>query len=222
MSRMGTTQDETAAQDPTLHSRDFSVSNSIDDDLAGSSGSAKGGLLAQNGGMIVLLIVVAVAAALLMGMRKLGLAGRLELVDIKIDYPFEAEKGTVVGPNHQSVINDLRRSADVVQVPPEQVQMNPFEWKTADEKPAARDDLAVAEAERLRRQAEARRREVDSAFSRLRLNSVMGGRIPVAQISGVLVREGDTVDELFRVKAIEGRSVTLTVDGREYTLTLGD
>lgn len=213
------THDDTAAQDPTLHSRDFSVSNSIDDDLAGSGSGAAKGLLAKNGGMVVLLIVVAVAAGLLMGMRKLGLAGRLELVDIKIDYPFEAEN--VVGADHQRVIEDLKGSRDFKQVPLELVQMNPFEWKTSDEKPAV-GDVALAEADRLRKQADARRREIDDAFKKLRLNSVMGGRVPVAQISGVLVREGDTVSELFRVQSIEGRSVVLSVDGREFTMTLGE
>ena len=51
---------------------------------------------------------------------------------------------------------------------------------------------------------------------------MIGGRVPVAQISGDLVRIGDRIGEYFVVVAIEGRLVRLEADGREFTLTLDD
>jgi hypothetical protein len=153
-------------------------------------------------------------------MRKLGLAGRLDLVDIKIDYPFDMHKDAVVGPDHETVISDLKSSADVVQVPPELVQMNPFEWKTQSKDQSG--DIAAKEAERLRKAAAARKKEIQTAFSRLTLNSVMGGRIPVAQISGQLVKVGDDVGDYFTVLSIKGRTVILVAGDDKYTLTLGD
>lgn len=209
-----------AVESESARSSNFSVSNSIDDDLASAASTSQKNLLAKNGGMILLLVVVAVAGALLLGMRKLGLAGRLELVDIKIDYPFDMHKDAVVGPDHETVINDLKSSSDVVQVPPELVQMNPFEWKT--EAKDETDEIALREAERLKKQAAARQKEVIRAFSKLRLNSVMGGRIPVAQISGQLVKVGDDVGDFFTVLSIEGRTVVLVHNNTKYTLTLGD
>ena len=208
-----------AVQSESARSSGFSISSSIDDDLAGSSSSSKKNPLTNNGGMILLLVVVAVAGALLLGMRKLGLAGRLELVDIKIDYPFDAHKDAVVGPDHEEVIQDLKSSSDIKQVPPELVQMNPFEWKT--ETKAQTEDLAAKEAEKARLAAAARKKEIDGAFSKLTLNSVMGGRIPVAQISGQLVRVGDDVGTYFTVLSIEGRTVTLVATNNDkFVMTL--
>ena len=204
--------------DERSRSSTFSVSNSIDDDLAGSSSRASRNPFVRNGGMVLLLVVVAVASALLFGMRKLGLAGRLELVDIKIDYPFESGKNTAAGPDHQVVIKDLRTSTDVRQVPPELVQMNPFEWMVQAQSTTTPDPKDDA----VRRAREARRREIAEAFDALTLNSVMGGRMPVAQISGQLVRVGDDIGEFFTVLQIEGRSVVLVADDDKFTLTLGN
>lgn len=209
-----------AVETESARASNFAVSNSIDDDLAGSASSSKNNLLAKNGGMILLLVVVAVAGALLLGMRKLGLAGRLELVDIKIDYPFDMHKDAVVGPDHESVINDLKSSSDIKQVPPELVQMNPFEWKT--ESKNQTDELALREAERLRKEAATHKKQIEAAYSKLTLNSVMGGRIPVAQISGQLVKVGDDVGEYFTVLSIQGRSVTIVAGEQKFILTLGD
>lgn len=213
--------DEVSTAAPAL-TRDFSVSTSIDDDLAGSSSASKGGLLARNGGMILLLIVVAVAGALLMGMRQLGLAGRLELVDIKIDYPFDSDKQMVVTSDHQKVIDDLRSSSEVVQVPPELVQMNPFEWMEQQKSAGIDPEAAAREADRLRREKLAEKRAIDSAFAKLKLNSIMGGTVKVANISGDLVKVGDFINGMFKVTAIEGRSVTLMIDQDKYVMVLGE
>ena len=221
MSRLDSRNDSIdAVETESARASNFSVSNSIDDDLASSASSSKMNLLAKNGGMILLLVVVAVAGALLLGMRKLGLAGRLELVDIKIDYPFDMHKDAVVGPDHKAMIDDLKSSADIVQVPPEFVQMNPFEWKT--ESKDQSDEIALREAERLKKAAVAHKKEIDTAFSRLTLNSVMGGRIPVAQISGQLAKVGDDVGDFFTVLSIQGRTVTLVAGEQKYILTLGE
>jgi len=177
------------------------------------------GAFGRLGGFAVLLIIIAVGSGLLLGMRRLGMAGGVELVDIKIDYPLD-EKDRAQGPDHNSILEDLRTSGLVVQVPPELVQMNPFEWKDNSAKSDVVDDSSRLEAERLRKAQQARESQLKAALAAMKLNSVMGGRTPMAQISGQLVRVGDVVGPGFTVMRIEGRTVALQVDGREFVLAL--
>ena len=51
---------------------------------------------------------------------------------------------------------------------------------------------------------------------------MIGGSNPVARISGQAVRVGDTVAEVFTVKAIHGRAVDLDYEGETFTLSLDD
>lgn len=178
-------------------------------------------ILGRLGGFAVLAIIIVIGSGLLFGMRKLGMAGGVELIDIKIDYPID-EKDRAAGPDHKTILEDLRTSGQVVQVPPEFVQMNPFEWKEESRTSEVEDDSALREAERVRKAQAARDSEIRSALASMKLNSVMGGRTPMAQISGQLVRVGDTLPAGFVVMRIEGRSVTLAVDSREFVLTLGE
>ena len=67
-----------------------------------------------------------------------------------------------------------------------------------------------------------RKREIVRKYSALDLNSVLLGSTPVARISGNTVRVGDILDGIFRVKSISARTVNLEVDGKLYTLSLGE
>jgi len=177
--------------------------------------------LGRLGGFAVLGIIVVTGTALLFGMRELGMAGGVELIEIKIDYPLD-EKDRAPGPDHRTILEDLRTSGELRQVPPELVQMNPFEWKEDSATEQVVDNSAATEAERKRREAQARETQLKSALAQLKLNSVMGGRVPMAQISGQLVRVGDVVGQAFMVTKIEGRTVALVIDGREFVLALGE
>lgn len=171
-------------------------------------------------GTTVLALVVVAAAGVLLGMRYLGRATKIDILDVKIDYPIDgAPQPTpvVVGP----VLEDLWSSDKVAQVPLEAVQMNPFEWRGIE---AKTNDTVIAvdpEAERLRQKAE-RERQIAEAAAQLKLNSVVGGSAPVARISGELKRVGDTVGDYFTVKAIEGRSVVLVAEDLSFTLHMGE
>jgi hypothetical protein len=173
------------------------------------------------GGFAVLAMIIVAGSAMLFGMRKLGMAGGVELIDIKIDYPIDA-KDQASGADHRAILEDLRTSGQVVQVPSELVQMNPFEWKDESKSVETVDDSARTEQERLRKAQAAREAQLKSALAAMKLNSVMGGRVPMAQISGQLVRVGDVIGPGFMVMRIEGRTVALEVDGKEFVLALGE
>jgi len=179
------------------------------------------------GGTLILLVVVAVSATTVFAMRKVGLATRFRMPDIKIDYPIEKADLSVITKDHERMIEQLRSSEELVQVPLEQVQMNPFALRMpgSTPQPTAATGPTAAEREAARLAAERQKRlaELQGKAKNLKLNSVMGsGSVPMARVSGQLVRVGDLIQELFIVARIEGRSVTLMADGQEFVLTLGE
>jgi len=78
-------------------------------------------------------------------------------------------------------------------------------------------NLDDPEARRLA-ELQARLAKVQSEFNKLELNSVLGGSMPIARISGEAVRVGDKIGDYFTVVAIHGRSVELSAEGEIYTL----
>lgn len=175
------------------------------------------------GSLALLGIVVGVSVVLVFAMRKLGVSQKLDLPDIKIDYPIEQADMSVIRKDHEKLIRQLNRTGDVVQVPLEQVQMNPFALPmettatTTPVKPGTSPEDLAAKART------AKEKEIEAKLKSLKINSILSsGRVPVAQISGQVVRVGDLIGELFIVGKIEGRTVTLVSDGHEYELTVGE
>ena len=178
-------------------------------------------------GFGALAIVVVVGVGVLFGMRKLGMGGLIDMPEIDIDYPIDQADAGKSTEQAKGIISDLNASGDIDQVPLDEITQNPFEWKglvasVDDDTPAVVDPAELAR-QRAQQAAEQRRQEIANAFESLTLNGVMGsGKTAVARISGELVREGDTVSDMFKVTAIDGRSVKLIVDGQYYTLALGE
>lgn len=171
-------------------------------------------------GALVLLLVVATAGGVLFGMRRLGMGPKLSLAEIKIDYPLDADPLTATG-DHERILADLNSTRNVHRIPLEMVQTNPFSWRSLIQKetPAAKE----ADAEDLtRRQAAERKQKILDAAQKLVVNSLMGGRVPMARIDGELVRIGDRLGEYFTVRSITGRMVELECEGEVYSLAMGE
>lgn len=180
------------------------------------------------GGQLALLgLVVLAAGGALFAMRYLGMGPRSSQGEtVKIDYQLDKAPNFA---DHAKVLADLSPDRTAEQVPPDQVQRNPFKMEgaltsaePAQADPSAADRAARSEAERQRKLAEERQRKIDSAFASLELHTVLGGSNPVARISGQTVRPGDTVAEIFKVVEIRGRSVSLECDGKTYVLSLSE
>ncbi len=167
---------------------------------------------------IVLVALVIVSGAVLWGMRHLGTRGSINLVDISIDYPIRDDAST---NNSAEVIKALHDSAIIPQVEPQMVAVNPFTWRAAPKTEVDHAPEVDREAERLRKAHEQRMRALDSSARNLRVQSVMRGRVPIANISGELVAVGDTVAGQFKVTRIDGREVDVEAEGRSWTLTVG-
>jgi len=172
-------------------------------------------------GALLIVMVVVIAGGVLYMMRQFGLGSKLQLLDFDIEYPVDGATGPVVQDEaHRRIIDELRRTVVTVQIPLEDVKKNPFELARLDpDAGPSTPENALSEIERRQRQREA---EISRKLADLKLDSIMGGKIPLARISGKLVRVGDTISDIFRVQTINGRSVELIADGEVYRLAMGE
>lgn len=218
-----TTHEQENAQHDGEHGIDMGSDGLLSGDAGMQSRSGIAHFIDRFGSIMLLCVVIGVSAALLYGMRKLGTAGKLDLVNITIDYPMDSMNRSGA-ENHREIIDELLHGHIVEQVPVDRIQMNPFHWQWM--APTSGTNTGMTEAERLaaeaKRAAEEKRRRMDSALSSMKLNSVIGGRRPAAYISGERYMIGDVVSEMFTVQSIEGRSVVLVHEDEEFVLTIGD
>ncbi len=175
---------------------------------------------------IALGVLLAVGGGMIYAMRLLGIGPMTRLVSAAIP-DYDLTKPSARAADHQKILQDLAANHAASQVPADEVQKNPFRMSdvvaptamapTGDPNAAGR-----AAADRARRDAELRQGKMQAALSSLKVNGIIGGSNPVARISGEAVRVGDTVAEIFTVKAIHGRGVDLEHEGVTYTLSMDD
>lgn len=219
--------EQQAAEQPAQSAHDVETSNFLRE-LAGGAdiGAYQPARKASKlGGYLLLALVVGSAAGVLFLMRTIGMRAHVAPIEFTLDYPLERiDAGALISGDHDRLLADLNVSNKVVQVPLENVQMNPFAWRSGEPEEAAQSPAGGIDPDAARKvQAEARRRELENAAGNLTLHSIMGGgRVPLAQISGKVVRIGDVIDDTFTVRAISGRTVELECEGHVFTLSLGE
>lgn len=173
-----------------------------------------------------LVAVLALGGGLLYAMRLVGIGPLKNFALAKApDYDL-SQVGVNKTSEHKRVLEELTANYTKAQVPLDKVQRNPFRlaegMAKTESKPLPGEDPAKASEAAKVRTAEQRRQKIRQTLDSLVLNGVLGGSNPVARISGDAVRVGDTVAELFTVKAIHGRSVDLEVDGQTFSLDMHD
>ena len=173
---------------------------------------------------VLLIVVIVIAAGALWGMRFIGIGSARKAEAITPDLQLTAM--TPILNDHQAVLADLNATRTTNQVANEELKKNPFEFaKTAkadtedDEEdnatPAGKDAVDPAKAA-----AAAKLKNIETEFAKLRLQGVMGGTTPIARIDGQVYRLGQQVGEFFTIMDMEGRTVTLVADGKQYVLTM--
>lgn len=174
-------------------------------------------------------VLVVAAGGIVYGMRQLGIGPLKSFAAIKTP-DYDVTKGvSVANSDHQRVLRELSAAAVTAQVPPEQVQKNPFRLADAlGPAPTGEDDAKRSEAQRraaeekARKESEARKRQIETRVAQLKINAIMTGARPMARVGDSLVRVGDTIDELFKVKAINNRSIEVEADGVTYLISLDE
>lgn len=170
-------------------------------------------------------VLLVVGAGLIYGMRLLGIGPLTTLAKTAVpDYDL-TRSPLSRSSDHKKILKDLEANHAAAQVPADQVQKNPFLLASIIEPEPVADNTEAskrAAADKARRELDAKRKRVQSTLAGLSINGIIGGPKPVARISGEAVRVGDTVGELFTVKAIHGRSVELEFEREVYTLEMDD
>ena len=82
------------------------------------------------------------------------------------------------------------------------------------------DRLARLAAERRAQELAERNALIQSELARLHVQSIVGGRVPAARISGQPVRVGQTVGA-FTIVEIAGQTVIVEADGLRFQLGIG-
>lgn len=196
-------------------------------DAAGGVGVG-GGLAAPKGSRIshaaiFFAALIIVGGGLLFAMRKIGINPMSAIAKMK-EPEIDLTKNVKSNIDHKRVLRDLSESAVKGQVPLDLVQKNPFEIPEVIAAPVSEDPEVAARlaAERARKDAEERKKRLDSIIAGLRVHGILGGSTPVARINDKAVRVGDRVEDIFEVTSIQGRAVELECDGQTFVLSLDD
>lgn len=179
----------------------------------------------MNESAFVLILIVAVSAGVVLGMRHFGMGPASGAVAAEIDYDLDADRKISVA-KYERLIDQLERSVEPVFVPEEELNgRNPFmllaQQLVTDTGEDASELARKRQEEQERREREQREREMMAAMRALKVQSVIGGRVPLARINDETYRIGDVIDNRFTITSIEGRTVMITADGRAFALSLG-
>lgn len=181
-----------------------------------------GGSAAASKGWMVIVTVIVLAAGGLFAMHRLAKVTAGTGGDATVDISIEKFLSQLGGK--EGTANDLVKGITTVttiladdysqlQVPLEKVQFNPFAINRDASTTAPIDDSAGDAERRIRKQRDKRRAEIEDACNGLRLNSIIIGKIPLANISGRIVRLGEplSIDGIaFKVTKITRDRVKLT------------
>jgi hypothetical protein len=177
---------------------------------------------------IITIGVLIVGGGMLYLMRRFGMHSGMTFQSVKIDWDAtQAPKGRTA--DEARIIAALE-SGSPAQVPAGAISKNPFVLTVANAEPVlplgspveAGPTAAERLAELARQQREQRERDIQAALAKVQLHSVMTGAVPLAKIGEKLHKIGDKVQDMFVITAIDGRSVTLEVDGRTFTVEMGE
>lgn len=167
--------------------------------------------------------VVLMSAGAIYGMRMYGMNKGIDFTGTELSVPkigSDADRASF-----EVVLARLDRSDQPVQVPIDRIGKDPFSLgELAGTRPAvARNDDADRrrQMEEAERRFEQRKREIEGALTRVSIQSLMGGRNPVASINGKLVSKGDTVEDILTVQRITSTSVIFEVDGLLFEIGVG-
>jgi hypothetical protein len=166
-------------------------------------------------------IVVAVSAATIYFMRQYGVRAGIDFDTVTVEYqqPDESKART-----YEKIMADLERIQRPMEVALGEFAATPFMLDrpvttvNAQDPNAGRMTPEELAADAERRRIEQRREELMMALRSLKVQGVMGGRVPLARISDETYRVGDTIGNLFQIVAIEGREVILEHEGERFTL----
>ncbi len=185
------------------------------------------GAMLRSSHAIVVAFMVVLSAGGIMLMRQFGVGVKTASADFNVTLD-RVDRPKIEAARFETLMTTLESGDRPLQVDPSKIlQPSPFELKVESATFVDNTPRETPEERALREAAEAKARAVrdrelaiERALGTLRLQSIVGGRIPAARVNAQIVRAGDVVADLFAVKEIRDRSVILECDGKIYELGL--
>lgn len=191
--------------------------------LPGSESDLASRKVKVNSQAVVLVIILGVSAASLASMRHIGMKAGVKFGAGGNDAPVAMVKDDPEKvARYDRIMKDLHQLqqpldialGELAKIPAliptdRKVELDPGATSIA----ANPEDIA-------NRNRLAERAKTRGDAAKLKLQSCMGGRVPLARIDGKFYRIGDLVGEKFIVRAIENRSATVEADGESFLLEM--
>jgi len=179
-----------------------------------------------NAQAVVLVIILGVSAAALASMRHIGMKSGINFKDQKSTIqPAALQDEPEKAARYERIMKDLQQLQTPLDIALGELAKIPALIPT-DQKVAKQfiesspiggplPPVDTSERDRLTRIALDR-----EAAKKLELQSVMGGKVPLARIDGKFYRIGDLVNEKFIVRTIDHRSVTVEANSETFEVEM--
>jgi hypothetical protein len=165
---------------------------------------------------IVLGVLLAVSVGSIFAMRKMAGKAIVESGNTQqVDYTHTIDPAR--SAQYDRIMSDLARLERPMQLDVDLAAAAAFGEKKHSSTVQAGDN--ETDGQKQTRERKRRQNELLTKANALVVQSVMGGRRPVARISGETFGVGDSVQD-FKIVSIEGRNVTLEADGFRFTLAM--
>ncbi len=174
---------------------------------------------------LVLALVVVVSASALFAMRSIGVKHAIAF-DSNNKIEFDSQQDAAFQAQYDRVMGELSSVNNPLDIALIDFGRSPFalaymkEAVAAGPQPILPTNMGPTPEQRLALEQSRRREFIAGEVSKVIVQSVMAGRVPLARVNDEVVRMGDTIAEIFKVVDIEGRSVTLEAEGQRFTLSM--
>ncbi|QQE12005.1 hypothetical protein JD969_00580 [Planctomycetota bacterium] len=185
-------------------------------------------------GAIIFIIVIIIAAGALYGMHlmnnNLSMADSTQAIEAKIETyltklnnpklmdkndPLRRENMDLLFNDTPEIVGVLQANVSGQQIPIEYVKKDPFAMAVS-KRPVQNINLRFEQQKRLKRID-----QLSGEMKRLNLQSVMGGRVPVAIVDGEFYRKGDQIGNFTIVKINNKKqTVELLAEGQTFVLMM--
>jgi hypothetical protein len=169
---------------------------------------------------VALAFMLVVTAGGVLGMRHLGHANGMTMEEVSFNYTPPTDE---LNRTYARIMDDLARAQRPLTVTLSEVQDAPFSFV----KPHRVAQAATPFVTPVVNPMDALHRQLTGEAEMIKLQSVLGGKVPIARIDGETLKVGDTINETFVIKTIDAMARTVTLvpkstegAGMEFTLTM--
>ncbi len=174
---------------------------------------------------LVLAMVLVVSAGALYAMRTIGVKHAIAF-DSGKQFEFDANKDAAFEAEFTRVMEELSSVNNPLDIALMDFGRSPFALASAQQAlatgttPIVPTSAGPSPEQKAAAELARKRAVIASEASKVIVQSVMGGRVPLARIDDEVVRIGDKIGDLFTVTHIEGRSVTIEAEGQKFVLNM--